>query len=179
MDVVKYTIIDQNLEKTQVGIRSLTYELKFNQEALKMLHAIVFKNYYTTLLNVSMLVDGTWNPIISDYRLMEHSDCEEESEKFVVIFKSKMNLSTTNLEKVERLKFIMTQPSQVFTQFKVNQLTFYVQKANTELDAICPMTCFKTNLTTNSTLIISKDEVIDVYLEMLNDPTELNINFID
>jgi hypothetical protein len=115
--------------------KSFYYELKFTESnhATANLEYITFKNYYTSSITIMAKLEYNWKYILTDYKLMENSDCEEDAERVIMIHKSKLTLTGVDLSKLEKLRIFIMQPSLIFLNFKLYNFKLFTDAIYLEI----------------------------------------------
>ena len=146
------------------------YDLTFEFiNGFGILEYILFKNYYSEMLSIYAFDKYNSFCILSNYKLMEFPDCEEEAEKIIFINKNKLNLENINIEEVIKLRFIFSQSCKDYVSYKINNILLF--------------SLIDTNTNSNSQenkiflnqkqILVNKEEIIDMYISLLK---EKNIN---
>ena len=93
-----------------------------------------FKNYYTASISIMAKVEFNWKFILSDFKIMENPDCEEESEKYVMIHKSKLNFSGLEIKKIEKMRIFLFQPhSNLFKKYRISNFKIFTSNIYEEI----------------------------------------------
>ncbi len=129
---------------------------------LKPFDFIVIKNFYTHTVNIVQYAQDKWKCVLAEFKLMSDPDCDEEAEKYSVIYRKQLEENGFS-NQAEILRFYLTQESEHWNSFTLKEIKFV--KDSEEKEGL------KFNHTT------SRFEFANVTL--FNDREEINQNYIE
>lgn len=135
---------------------------------------IIFKNYYTQILNIFIFHNEKWKSILSDYILMKDPDCDEDAEKFFIINKKQLSLDLNSTKPIQILRFYLSQESTIWNTFNISEISFVKDLSlNVEVREDCKIKRdnerleFISNDGSQINLITNKDEIDQKYIEFM------------
>lgn len=155
-----------------------------NTNNIYNLQCILLKNYYTALIDIDVLYNSNWNRILSNFKMMEDTQFEDDSERYVIISKDKFDfkfieeymiehnlnvfdkdLLIKEYNKIKQIKIILHQPCKDYKLFKLNDIVFFNNLCNTEYTNIYVNK--QITMSDNTVMIINENEIVDIYYEIL------------
>lgn len=134
---------------------------------------ILFKNFYTHMINIVQFSNEKWKCILGDYKLMSDADCDEEAEKYFVINLKQLTENGFKKES-ELIRIYLTQDSCYWKNFNLNELKFLKETTSDD-----PEITSSNNIKFNPNN--SRFEFTKYYpnLVILNDKEEINQKYIE
>ncbi len=85
---------------------------------------IIFKNFYTQILNIFIFHNEKWKSILSDLILMKDPDCDEDSEKIFIINRKQLCLNLKSPKPIQLIRFYLSQESTIWNTFHISNISF-------------------------------------------------------
>ena len=135
---------------------------------------IIFKNYYTQVLNIFIYHNEKWKSILSDFILMKDSDCDEDGEKYFIINKKQLSLNFESEKPIQLIRLYLSQESTIWNTFHISDISFIKDLPDVPE---CPDDCkikkekdrleFKSHDNSMINLITDKDEMNQKYIDLM------------
>lgn len=85
---------------------------------------IIFKNFYTQILNIFIFHNEKWKSILSDLILMKDPDCDEDAEKYFIINRKQLCLDLKSPKPIQLIRFYLSQESTIWNTFHISDISF-------------------------------------------------------
>jgi hypothetical protein len=139
---------------------------------------ILFKNFYASNISIVQFVNSKWKCILSDYKLMNDPDCDEDAERYFIINKKQLSEPFNKDSTVLRI-YLNQDSNTIWKEFTIRNLKFVKEVINS--------TILENNTDTNNN--DTNNELIKYYLTnsryeinklvILNDKEEMNQKYIE
>lgn len=142
-------------------------QIHFDENLFNHIEYIILKNYYTYTISILVNFDLKWKYILTDYKLMEFADCEEEAEKVVVIPRSKLCLEDIPLDQVTKCRIYITQKTPSFKSFRIGDIQFITDFLKDRFYLDRGKVAIKNDDESRIVLLTNKNDVYNVYSNVL------------
>ena len=112
-----YYYIDITFDEENVPDTINLYEFPF-------FDYIIFKNFYTQILNIFIFHNEKWKSILSDLILMKDPEADEDAEKYFIINKKQLSLELKSNKPIKLLRFYLSQESSSWNTFHISDICF-------------------------------------------------------
>lgn len=141
--------------------RKNQYEITFTNTKFNSFKYIIFKNYYSESISMKAVDnEGQGYCILNDYKLMQFPDCEEESEKIIILQRNIFNMNIDQLDKyidnIVKIVITIYQSSIDIISFKITDLIMIDEELLYKIDLD-----FNNK---NDCLCVKDDEIYDFYV---------------
>jgi len=135
---------------------------------------IIFKNFYTQILNIFIFHNEKWKSVLSDLILMKDPDCDEDAEKYFIINRKQLCLDLKSPKPIQLIRFYLSQESTIWNTFHISEISFIKDYLITgDIKEDCKIKKEKDRLDFNShdgshmNLLLNKDESEQRFLELM------------
>ncbi len=139
---------------------------------------IVLKNFYTHTINIVQFFNEKWKCILGDYKLMNDPECEEEAEKYFVIYKKQLEDHGLS-EDAKLVRIYLTQESSIWKDFNLEDIKFVSEKKLNDMNDLFKYNMNNSRFEIGKYIILNdKEEINQKFIEImkLNNSSELNLN---
>jgi len=139
---------------------------------------ILFKNYYTYFINIIQFANEKWKCVLNDYKLMPNTDCDEDSEKYFVIY-AKQLVENGFSNDAKFLRIYLSQDCNIWKSFYISQVMFIKTKESNDNynKYISNNSRFEFELDKNN--FFNKNNLNTQQITILNDKEEINQKYIE
>lgn len=175
---MNYKVSDKKIEYID-GKTYFYIDILFNDST--MFDYIMFKNFYTHVINIFQYIDNKWKSILNEYKLMTDPDCDEEGEKYSIINKKQF----INIFDSLQMRIYLTQDCSTWKTFTLNEINFIKETDENNVDCKYLLNKnsnqYEFNISTDNkvTLITDKEEMNQKYIEIMkNSQSDLSFTIL-
>lgn len=144
---------------------------------------IIFKNYYTQILNIFIFHNEKWKSILSDLVLMKDPEADEDAEKYFIINKKQLSLDLKCAKPIQLLRFYLSQESSTWNTFHISDISFVKDLQTSDIKEDCKIKKdqrieFISTDGSKINLDIDRENIDQKYIELMkNNADKLKIKF--
>jgi len=135
---------------------------------------VIFKNFYTQILNIFIFHNEKWKSILSDLILMKEPDSDEDAERYFIINRKQLSLDLKSPKPIQLIRFYLSQESTVWNTFHISDITFIKEvQLNNEFKEDCRIKREKERIEFTATdnskinLLLNKDDSDQRFVELM------------